>query len=422
MLTIASLGFSALVGIAAPAAEPADGAPVWVRDYVTEYAAHVERAGAPIPAWARKYKLDCSACHWPAAPRLNGMGIQFRWAGYRMPDEIGQKVDVTDVGNYMAIRGRMRYDYDKTQGVPATSQFTWNDVTLFYSGPFGKNYSGFFELERAAEDELEIVTSFASAWGKSGSYGGLRAGVMHWLLRDGTAGFDRPTGIRTPTPFGTPITSAIPFRFSNDQLGVEAYYVRGRNRFSGQVLNGINNTGSGTAADPNTNRDYVVTNQFLFNDQGSSITAMGYYGTLVGLVASAPADKSHFWRVGGSANWIIQKLELMGGVAYGKDTDLPTTGAGSFATAEQTGLGYWAQGQYSFPVQNTLWTLFGRYEFVDPNTDVAGNGSKRFVVGTVLPVNLPEYLRLAVEYAHDLKQAAGAPKRNGVTGEVMLNF
>lgn len=422
MLTLASLGLSALVGIAAPSAGRADGAPTWVRDYVAEYTAHVERAAAPIPAWARKYKLDCSACHWPAAPRLNGMGIQFRWAGYRMPDEIGKKVDVTDVGHYVAIRGRMRYDYDKTQAQPATSQFTWNDVTLFYSGPFGKNYSGFFELERAAEDEIEVVTSFASAWGKSSSYGGLRAGVMHWLLRDGTAGFDRPTGIRTPTPLGTAISSAIPFRFSNDQLGVEAYYVMGRNRLSAEVLNGITASGAGTAKDPDTKRDFVVTDQFLFNDKGSSVTAVGYYGSLVGADPSAPIQTSHFWRVAGSANWIINQLELMGGVAYGKDTDLPTAGASRFTAAEQTALGYWGQGQYSFPMQSTLWTLFGRYEFVDPNTDVAGNGSKRFVFGTVLPVNLPEYLRLAVEYAHDLKQAAGAPKRNGVTGEVMLNF
>ncbi|MBI2072740.1 MAG: hypothetical protein HYT81_06865, partial [Gemmatimonadetes bacterium] len=132
MLMLTALGLSARVVIAAPAAEPPDGVPAWVRNYVAEHAAHGERAGPPIPAWARKYQLDCSACHSPAAPRLNGMGIQFRWAGYRMPDEIGQKVDVTDVGHYVSIRGRMRYDYDKTEGVPATSQFTWNDVTLFY--------------------------------------------------------------------------------------------------------------------------------------------------------------------------------------------------------------------------------------------------------------------------------------------------
>jgi hypothetical protein len=49
------------------------------------------------------------------------MGIRFRWAGYRMPDEIGQKVDVKDVGHYVAMRGRMQYAYDKHPG-PAGHQ------------------------------------------------------------------------------------------------------------------------------------------------------------------------------------------------------------------------------------------------------------------------------------------------------------
>ncbi len=418
MLTVASLGLSALVTVAAPSAGSGENGPSWVRNYVAEYAAHVEGATAPIPAWARKYKFDCSACHWPAAPRLNGMGIRFRWAGYRMPDEIGKKVDVTDLGNYVAMRGRMQYVYDKTEGTPATSDFNWSDATLFFSGPFGKNYSGFFELERAAEDNIELVAQIGGIFGNQDSYVGLRTGVMHWLLRDGVAGFDRPTGIRTPMPLANPLTATIPFKFSTDQLGLEGFYVKGRNRFSAEVLNGINTTGAGDGADPDTDRDFVVTNQFLFNDKGSGITAVGYYGSLGGLSATAPGLTSHFWRVAGSANWIIQKLELVGGVAYGKDTDLPPV----LSATDRTALGYWAQGGYSMPVQKSLLTLYGRYEALDPNTDATNDGSKRIVFGSVLPVSLPEYLRLSVEYALDLKQAPGLPKRNAVTGEIMLNF
>ncbi len=74
------------------------------------------------------------------------------------------------------------------------------------------------------------------------------------------------------------------------------------------------------------------------------------------------------------------------------------------------------------PVQKSLLTLYGRYEALDPNTDATNDGSKRIVFGSVLPVSLPEYLRLSVEYALDLKQAPGLPKRNAVTGEIMLNF
>jgi hypothetical protein len=424
MYPLVAVGLATLVSLAAPAGGATGGVSGWVREYANAYASRVSSvarhrdAAAPIPAWTRKYNLDCSACHWPAAPRLNAMGIRFRWAGYRMPDEIGQKVDVKDLGHYVAMRGRMQYVYDKTQGQPATSDFNWNDATLFFSGPFGKHYSGFFELEREAEDALELVAQIGGLWGNQESYGGVRTGLMHWLLRDGVAGFDRPTGIRTPLPLANPLTSTIPFRFSKDQLGAEGFFVTGRNRVSVEVLNGINSAGAGDEKDPDTNRDFVLTDQLLFDNKGSGITAVGYYGQLVGLAPSDPGLNSKFWRLGGSANWIVNKLELMGGVVYGKDTDLPR----SVSLADRTALGYWAYGGYSIPVRQFLWTLYGRYEFLDPNTDVAGDGSKRFVFGTVLPVNLPEYLRLAVEYAHDLKQAAAAPKRNGLTAEVMLNF
>ncbi|MGE5760566.1 MAG: hypothetical protein ACM37V_09455, partial [Gemmatimonadota bacterium] len=62
-------------------------APDAVRSYIAAYAsAATARATAAIPAWARKYNVNCSHCHYPAPPRLNATGLRFRWAGYRMPD------------------------------------------------------------------------------------------------------------------------------------------------------------------------------------------------------------------------------------------------------------------------------------------------------------------------------------------------
>jgi hypothetical protein len=40
-----------------------------------------------IPAFARKYKLGCNACH-TMYPQLNRFGRDFRDNGFRMPDEI----------------------------------------------------------------------------------------------------------------------------------------------------------------------------------------------------------------------------------------------------------------------------------------------------------------------------------------------
>jgi hypothetical protein len=145
----------------------------------------------------------------------------------------------------------------------------------------------------------------------------------------------------------------------------------------------------------------------------------------------APTTTSHFWRLGASANKFIQNFEVLGSIVYGKDTDLPVVPAGAFSTPEVKGLGYWFYGGYTFnkpeaekdttEAQGADLTLYGRYEYLDPNTDLSDNAARRFVVGAVLPVNLPEYIRLAVEYAHDFPQGA-ALKNNAVTAELMLNF
>ena len=171
-----------------PAPAHAGGTPVWLRAYMAEYSAkHLEQVHAMIPAWARRYNKNCNDCHWPAVPRLNAYGMRFKWAGYRPPDELGEPVNVAKVENYIAVRGRMRYQYNKTENQPASnSQFAFEDYTIFYGGPFGKNYGAFFELERAP-GELELVANVASAWGKEKSFGGFRIGQFHWLQREGLA-------------------------------------------------------------------------------------------------------------------------------------------------------------------------------------------------------------------------------------------
>jgi hypothetical protein len=268
-----------------------------------------------------------------------------------------------------------------------------------------------------AERGAGLVAQMSSAWGSERAWGGLRAGLMHWLLRDGVAGFDRPVGIRTPMPLASPLTSTLPFRFSKDQIGVEAYYVTGNNRVSVEVLNGVNPSGGGGDGDTDTQKDFVVTNQLLIDGLGSGVTLVGYYGTIRGVDPATPDLNSNFWRVGASANKIISGFEVLGGFVYGRDSDLPTA---TGPLGETTGLGYWGQLQYMIP-QNDL-TLFGRWEYLDTDTDIGDNARQRLVLGSVLPVSVPEYLRLAVEYALDIPQLSGAPKTHGIIAEVMLNY
>src|SRR6266511_3536409 len=203
MRILVSLGLASLIAAAVPPVARAGGSASWLGAYMTAYRStrSSARKHTLIPAWARKYNMNCSGCHYPAPPRLNATGIKFRWAGYRMPEEIGEKADVEKVQNYFAAGAEMGYEYEKTSGQPTTTDgFTVPAVTLFYAGPVGTKYSAFAELEHGPEGEIERIVHVSTLWGREAGYGGLRVGLMHNLSEWGVAGFDRPVGISAPSP------------------------------------------------------------------------------------------------------------------------------------------------------------------------------------------------------------------------------
>ncbi len=398
-------------------------------DLVRAYIAAHRSAGAAIarraiPAWARKYNVNCSACHAPVVPSLNEAGQKFKWAGYRMPEEIGENVEVGKVQNYLAGGLAFQYDWEKTKGeATRTSGFSLPGVTMFYAGPFGRHMSGFLELEHGPESEVERVAQVSFLWGKEKSFGGFRVGQMHYLAEWGVAGFDRTVGITPPMAIEGPITAGVPFALGEHQLGLEAYYVSGSNRLSGQVLNGVNREGMGAVADADLSKDFVITDQYLLDHKGSGIQGMAYFGTIRALDqggTNANID-THYWRLGVTASKYFDNLELLGTVLYAKDSDLPTEGT-EFGNKSLKGVGWWLSAQYSFVMEKeTSLTLFTRYERVNPNTSVTDAANRRFVLGAVMPINLPQYLRWSIEYRRDLPQG-GAAKTNAIATQLWLNF
>jgi hypothetical protein len=370
-----------------------------------------------IPAWARKHNVNCSFCHGPAVPRLNAQGFAFKWAGYRMPEEIGKSQEVKQISDYLAARFNMQYVWQKTESKSAdVNAFVLDNATIFVGGPIGKWFGAFLEFSHSAEG-VELVNNLYGVWGKPNSYGGARVGQMHWLLEGAVAGFDRPTGISAPAPLDEPLTEGgVPFSFGIHELGMEAFYVGGMNRLSFELLNGINSDGMGDGVGSPHHKDFAAIDQFIFDDNGSGITAVAYRGSIDGLDPTRDIT-SHYNRYAVSANKIVKRLEFTGGYVYGKDTDLPI--GSNFSTRSVNGWGAWGYAGYTFP--NAL-TAFGRLDYVNSNRDVANTGNTRYVFGSVLPVNLPEYLRLAAEYTLDNPHAPASLKRNGFTLEAMLNF
>ena len=409
-----------LVATESAAARPASG-PAAVRAYIAarsrETVSRTPRG--VIPAWARKYNMNCSSCHYPAAPRLNATGIAFKWAGYRMPEEIGEKADLGPIANYLAVRGKVGYEVDKTSGEPASrSQLTQPNVTVFYSGSVGRNYSANVEFARDAEG-VEASIQVGTIWGRDGSFGGVRVGKGHWLANAGVAGFDRATGILSPTPVAGVTTSAVPFTFVGDQLAVEAYYVRGRNRVAIQMLNGVRPVGADPVMD-DTKHDVAAIEQLLLDSRGSALTAIGYVGHIVGLSPSAPEVNSRFYRMAVSANKIFSDVELLGGWIYSKDERLPIGQGSPFTLPSVRGTAWWLSGQYHVPKSPLTW--FTRFEFVDPDRASPDDAGRRFLLGGILTANTPENLRLGLEYGVDTRQGIGSVKQHLLRLELMLNF
>lgn len=375
-------------------------------------AVHTDAAASgAIPPWARKYNVSCSHCHLGANPTLNATGIRFRWAGYRMPEDIGQNEEAKRVSDYVGARAKFRYTYEKTSGQSASSDdFALDETNLYFSGAFARNFGAFVEL--AAEGgplETEMVTMTA-VWGNEQSSHGFRFGQQKAYEGAGVAGFDRRLGLATPIPLSQPVTSTTDFRLKGQPSGAEAFFVKGSNRLAVSVYT---SQFDGTTA----TKDLGVNDQFLLDDLGSAIEVLGYYGTQTGLDPSQPTLDTHVWRLGVSASKVLgtaeRNLYLIGTYVYGNDVDLPT----SFLDDSNKGYGYWFSAQYLFP--ETALSVFSRYEYIDPSTTTSNDGRGRFVAGGVLPIDPRQYMRLTAEYVNDNPQGTG-PSTNAFVAEVQL--
>lgn len=377
-----------------------------------------------IPAWARRYEQPCLMCHYPAVPRLNTLGHQFRQAGYRMPDEFGQDINAANVSHYVSARGRGRYSYTNPEEGRPTNEFQWHDTTLFYAGPVGRNYAGFAELEWEAEDEIGLTASISGVWGNPDHFTTVRVGQFHTLSRVGFGGFDRPTGISTPAIRSANLTKDVKFTLGADQRGLEVAHVMQlpifpeRSRIIAQVTNGVNDAGSSTEGDIDAQKDYTLVFEQILDDRASGFTLLYYSGTFHDATDLSAENRFGFQRYGGTFAWILPVgFEVQGG--YIRSTDDP---AAAGADKVDGNAFYVELEQYLAPVELTA---LARYDFVDPNddSDAEDDRTTTWTVGVVRP--LQEWLRLAVEGSAKTKEAP-APDEDTTdytaVAELMLNF
>lgn len=382
------------------------------------------RDAKAIPAWSRKYNADCTMCHYPVIPRLNSFGQQFRRAGYRTADEFNKDQDVTKVGDFFSVRTRARFGYKNEEGKIERSEFTLNDVTLFYAGAITKNFSAFVEPEFKSDGKLELVGQLQGVFGSSDRYVSIRTGQMHPLQRVGFGGFDRPTGISTnPLHSATLTTTAFKgggtsFNLAKDQKGIEVAYVQGRARLLAQVLNGLDLDGSGTATtgDIDPQKDYLVAYEHILDDIASGFTIFYYNGSLRGTIAGVPGrPRFDYSRFGINANKIVPVgfgfFELQGGFIRSYDNVPVQRGT------DVEGNAFYVESQQVF--KDTWLTFIERFSLIDQDAARRNTMRKDYMVGVVAPVQT--WLRVAAEYTYSDNRATGLSDHAALL-ELMANW
>ncbi len=367
------------------------------------------RKSEGIPAWTRKYNADCAMCHYPAVPRLNSFGQQFRRAGFRTPDEFGKDQDVTKIGDYFATRLRGRFGYENQEGQVERSEFTLHDATFFYAGPLSQNFSAFVESEIEGDGEVKLIGQFQGVFGNADRFVSIRIGQMHTLQRVGVGGFDRPTGISTNPVHASTLTRAgnitgSQFSLSKDQKGIELALVKGGSRLLGQILNGLDQTGSGenTRFDIDPDKDYLVAFEHLLDDIASGFTVFYYKGTQHLLFAQPIlGQRVDFSRVGMNISKVFPVgfgfFELQGGFVRSYDNVPGDVGQ------DVEGNAFYVESQQFLSGPEI--TFLERYSLIDQDTARKNTLRQDFTVGVVMPVQT--WLRAAAEYTYMDNRATG---------------
>jgi hypothetical protein len=376
-----------------------------------------------MPNFARKYDKNCGMCH-TQIPKLNQTGYEFRLAGFRLPDEIGQKEGAFNMGDFFTARLQTQYTYTKHQDVVAgndtsNSQLEFTEFTMYpLTGSWGENLGSLVELSMAPDDVFEVENAYVrGVYGDASGWFQGRVGIMHpW---EGFGASDRPLGLSRPL-FQKQKATGSPFILWNlDETAIEVGYhsVKTGTSISARMSNGIiwKEDGSGKAepaqggalAKPanqpgQQDKSYqIVLNQFLNKESG--LTFSYYRGTIPfpnlynsdGTPAPGPFTKDTFDRLSVYANWfaVPKTLNLLAGYGYGKDSldDSTVTGGANVGTSS----GYFAEVDYHI-TENKL-AVGGRYDTFDPSGEVNNNNQKRFAVfANYTPV---QHLQLVGEYS-----------------------
>jgi hypothetical protein len=346
------------------------------------------RTSEAVPAFARRYGVDCKTCHAPQPPRLNNVGMLFQASGFRLPDADAngkymlKNIPATGVGDAASLNAEFNaHILDKsevTNGENRTSM-EMGEVALIAGSAIGEHYSShlhFLLRNDTGDPEFEAAQVQAN-YGKPDREFYVKAGLTEPLawqkVEEGSITLSKALALGED-PMGA-VGSFAGFPIGLTQTLMEAGGIlsnlnHGSVRatlVSASLLNGVSQdptTGElmHASTNPTDGTDYLLQATELIGDRNT--LGVFYYGGRTLYTNGVTNFKDHFDRFGvvGSLS-PVERLELVGGIINGQDKTeelaAKAKALGGFAEADVEIVPGWV-GAY-------------RFDQVDPNTDVGGD-------------------------------------------------
>lgn len=316
-----------------------------------------------IPAWAKKYDVECSACHGAGQSTLNPFGQEFLRRGHRLSeDEV-----VTDLNKLFSINTKLRVH--DSNAVGRNSTFEVHAFSIYTGGMLSDHFSYFTEMY---------------LFENTGKTSGPADSAYHSKLADAYLMFSSHPNSDTYTTFrigqisssqmqlfwgvGPRYTETRNYLVNNSAVSPNAYKPFMRN-FGAEVAQTVNNlhaavavlNGTGASftnsVDNNESKDVYATVDYSLGSLGSAIGFYGYKGRGLVTPSGGSSWENEFSRVGAFARWANGPMTvtsaLMGGT---EQLDIKNTKASN--------LGLYLETDYELTDQVTV---FGRYDYFDSN-------------------------------------------------------
>jgi len=345
-----------------------------------------------VGMWARRYGVECSACHAYPSLQLTNIGLDFMRRGHRMDKDTYDPV----VAHMVSAHGEWNYQIEEK----GSTSFESPDLHLHVGGALSPRFSAYVDAN--VNNDFEVAYMQYTQTQKGDSYFTARAGkLIPTLVRNygsGLMGSASSPLILTDTTVGP-----NPFTPSRDSTGIDVAERWKSLYVQAGVLNGEDVEDQVAV---NHHKDFYATAEWNSEIEPTGV-GLYYFRGGYDLLSDAPDPIfDRYDRLGGFLNYTTDQVRLVGGYLTGKDQRT--------LLADRKIHGYFAQVE-AHPAD---WAApFTRYDDVQVETEEGTDHLKQLSIGCALRLFENDVTggRLVIEVAR--KDEAGAK-----TNSALLNL